>query len=136
MISKFFKDATDNAAIQAFRYVLAGTLAYVLDYSMLIMFTETFSIYYLTSAAIAFLLGASASYVLNVTWVFNERTFKDRRLEISVFFAIGAAGLCLNHYCIRFFTGSMHAHYLVSKLISSILVSAVNFSARKYVLFR
>jgi putative flippase GtrA len=136
MIRRFFKDATDNTSIQAFRYVLAGTLAYVLDYGTLMMLTETLKVHYLTSAAIAFLLGSLASYALNVTWVFSDRTFTDRRLEISVFFAIGIAGLFLNHYCIRFFTENMHAHYLASKLISSVLISAVNFSARKYVLFR
>jgi putative flippase GtrA len=136
MIGKIFKDPTSSISIQVFRYILAGSFAYAVDYSALIIYTEIFKIHYLASAAIAFLLGAITSYALNVAWVFNKRVFKDMRLEASIFILLGLAGLVLNHYCIRFFTEGVNLHYLTSKLISSIVVSAVNFAARKYLLFR
>lgn len=136
MVGKLFRDPTDSISIQILRYVLAGTLAYVIDYSMLIVYVEIFGMYYLTAAAIAFLIGAVTSYILNTAWVFNRRAFKDMRLEFAVFVALGAAGLFLNHWCIKFFTESVNLHYLVSKLFSAIVVSAANFSARKYILFR
>ncbi len=136
MIGRLFKDTADTMPVQVFRYILAGTAAYVLDYSALVVFTETVKLHYLTSAAMAFLMGAVASYVLNVTWVFNDRAFKSRRLEFSIFLSIGIVGLFLNHYCIKFFTESANMHYLASKLISSVVVSVANFSARKYILFR
>jgi putative flippase GtrA len=82
------------------------------------------------------MLGAVVSYILNITWVFDKRAFIDRRMEAFLFFSIGIVGLFINHYCILFFTEAMKLHYLVSKIISTIAVFAVNFSARKYVLFR
>ena len=136
MVGKLFRDPTDSISIQVFRYVLAGTLAYVIDYSMLIVYVEIFGMYYLTAAAIAFLIGAVTSYVLNVAWVFNKRAFKDMRLEFLVFVALGAAGLFLNHWCIKFFTETVKLHYLGSKVIATIAVFTVNFIARKYILFR
>ncbi len=136
MIDRFFKETADDISVQVFRYVLAGTLAYIVDYSVLIILTEVFKVYYLASAAMAFILGAVVSYALNVSWVFNERVFKSKSLEFSLFFMIGIGGLFLNHYCILFFTEAVKLHYLVSKLVSSIVISAVNFSARKYMLFR
>ena len=136
MIRRLFKQAADTVHVQIFRYILAGTAAYMLDYAALILLTEALGLFYLTSAAIAFLLGSIASYIMNVTWVFNDRTIKNRRLEFSIFISIGVAGLFLNHYCIKFFTEIVNMHYLTSKLISSILVSAANFIARKYILFR
>jgi putative flippase GtrA len=136
MVNKLFKDPTESLSIQAFRYMLAGTLAYVVDYSTLAALVETFKFYYLTAAAIAFLLGAAISYTLNVAWVFNRRVFKDMRLEIAIFLFLALAGLCLNHYCIRFFTEAAHIHYLGSKFISMIIVSTMNFYARKSILFR
>ena len=136
MIQKLFKYQTDSISIQAFRYVLAGTLAYAIDYSALITLTHFFKIYYLMSAAIAFLLGAAVSYMLNISWVFDGRTFKSRYLEVSIFLAIVITGLFINHYCILFFTETVKLHYLVSKFVSTILVGWLNFSARKYILFR
>lgn len=136
MIDRLFKAPSDNMSIQMFRYILAGAAACAIDYGALVTLTQAFRLYYLTSAAIAFMLGAMVSYVLNITWVFDERAFKNRGLEASLFFSIGIAGLFLNHYCILFFTESVKLYYLVSKFISTIAVSAMNFSARKYILFR
>ena len=114
----------------------SGAAACAVDYSTLVTLTQVLKLYYLTSAAIAFMLGSTVSYILNITWVFDRRAFEDRRMEAALFFSIGAVGLLLNHYCIRFFTESAHLHYMVSKVISTIAVFAVNFSARKYILFR
>jgi putative flippase GtrA len=136
MIGRFFKAPSDGVSVQIFRYVLSGTAACAVDYSALVTLTQACKLYYLTSAAIAFMLGSIVSYILNITWVFDRRVFVDRRLEAFLFFSIGIAGLFLNHYCIKFFTESMKLHYLGSKTISTIVVFAVNFSARKYILFR
>ena len=136
MINRFFRDPSDDLRIQLFRYILSGAVACAVDYSVLVTLTQVFRLYYLTSAAIAFMLGSTVSYVLNITWVFDRRAFVDRRLEALLFFSIGLAGLFLNHYCIQFFTETVKLHYLGSKVISTIAVFAVNFSARKYILFR
>ena len=136
MIRKIFKAPTDSVYIQIFRYILSGSVACVVDYSALVTLTQVFKLYYLTSAAIAFMLGAAVSYVLNITWVFDQRAFSDRRMEALLFFSIGIAGLFLNHYCIQFFTEAVKLHYLGSKVISTIAVFTVNFTARKFLLFR
>ena len=131
-----FKAPSSVISVQIFRYILSGAVACAVDYSTLVTFTQVFKIYYLTSASIAFILGATVSYILNIKWVFDQRTFSDRRLEALLFFSIGIAGLFLNHYCIQFFTETVKLHYLGSKVISTIAVFAVNFIARKYILFR
>jgi len=136
MIIKIFKAPTDSVYIQIFRYILSGSVACAVDYSTLVTLTQVFKLYYLTSAAIAFMLGAAVSYVLNITWVFDQRAFSDRRMEALLFFSIGIAGLFLNHYCIQFFTEAVKLHYLGSKVISTIAVFTVNFTARKFLLFR
>jgi putative flippase GtrA len=135
-MKRFLKDPTDNIYVQIFRYILAGSVAYAVDYTALIVLVEVFKVYYLTAAAIAFFLGSATSYVLNVVWVFSRRTLKSRKLEILVFVSIGIVGLVLNHYCIWVLTETVKLHYIGSKFASTILVFIVNFTARKYFLFR
>jgi putative flippase GtrA len=136
MVKKLFLTKTDNVSIQVFRYVLAGGVAYGVDYGSLIALTEGFGVYYLTSSAIAFLMGTVASYSLNAGWVFNKRTFESRRIEMSVFLVIGIIGLVLNQYAIWFFTERAGFYYIYSKVMATIMVFLVNFFARKYILFR
>ena len=136
MVDKFFRESTDNIFIQAFRYVLAGTLAYAVDYCALVILVEIFKVYYLTAALVAFLLGSITAYTLNVVWVFDRRTFKNRYFEISIFILISVVGLILNQYFIWAFTENLDLHYLFSKLVATIMVVIWNFFARKYILFR
>lgn len=136
MVQRLFREATSSVPIQVFRYILSGGLAYGVDYSMLIVLVEIVGMHYLWAAATAFLMGSITSYILNVTWVFDKRTYGNRFVEISIFFAIGVAGLFLNHLCIWFFTANVDLHYLFSKVLATIAVFILNFLARKFILFR
>ena len=136
MLEKLFRAPAGHISTQAFRYTLAGTAAYTVDYCLLILFVEILGIHYLTASLVAFLAGAATSYILNVKWVFDSRTFNNRYFEIFIFCVIGLVGLAQNQFIIWFFTENTHFHYLVSKLLASIIVFVWNFFARKYILFR
>jgi len=126
----------DNESIMEFlRYVLTAIIASSLDFLCLYTLTEVFHIYYLASAVPAFLVGLITSYILNITWVFENRRFNDWWFEFGIFTSIGLVGLFLNEILIWVFTEHVHFHYLVSKALSVIIVFFWNFLARKSTLF-
>jgi len=136
MIEKLLKSQTDNTLIQLFRYTFVGGVAFIVDFSLLFIFTDFFGIYYLISAALAFLLGLTTNYILSIIWVFNKRTLKNRWLEFGIFSLIGIIGLGFNEFIIWFFTEHVYFHYLQSKIVSTVFVYLWNFFARKFILFR
>lgn len=136
MIGLVLKDKTDNIYIQFIRYVFVGGLAYIVDFGLLFIFTEFFKIYYLTSAAFAFLLGLITNYILSTVWVFNKRILKNKWVEFGIFALIGIIGLGLNQFFMYYFTEHFHLHYLFSKCISAVIVFSWNFFARRFTLFR
>ena len=126
----------NNEALNQFiRYVLTAIIASSLDFACLFILTEQFHIYYLASAVPAFLVGLVTSYILNITWVFENRRFNDWWFEFGIFTTIGVVGLFLNEVLIWVFTEHAHFHYLVSKVLSVIAVFFWNFIARKSALF-
>jgi len=133
---KLIKDQTDNTLIQLFRYCFVGGAAFLVDFGSLFIFTEYFGTYYLISAAIAFILGLIANYVLSLSWVFNKRTLNNKKLEFGVFALIGIVGLGLNELFIYFFTDYLQIYYLISKILAAIIILFWNFFARKFTLFR
>ncbi|NHZ85963.1 MAG: GtrA family protein [Planctomycetia bacterium] len=135
MIKKLLKNKTNNTLVQLFRYTFVGGIAFIFDFGTLYLLTEYFNIYYLVSAAIAFLLGLTINYFLSVIWVFQKRSLKSKYVEFIVFALIGIIGLALNEFIIWFFTETVNIHYLQSKLISTVLVYLWNFFIRKYFLF-
>ena len=133
---KLLKDNTDKTKIQMFRYLFVGGAAFIVDFLSLFVLTDFFGIYYLISAAIAFILGLVANYLLSISWVFNKRKLNKRHIEFGVFALIGIVGLGLNEVFIWFFTQDLQIYYLMSKILAAVIILFWNFFARKFILFR
>ncbi len=136
MINKLFIVKTDNIFIQLFRYTFVGGVAFIADFGSLYLLTDLAGLYYLFSAALAFLIGLIINYVLSILWVFKSRSVKNKSIEFMIFAIIGVVGLGMNEIIIWFSTERINIYYLHSKLISTAIVYFWNFLARKYILYK
>ena len=127
---------TDRTEIQLLRSAAAAHLGFWVDIAALALLTEIIGLYYLISAAIAFTVGLCVTYGLSVLWIFKHHRIKSRIAEFAAFSLIGLIGAVVMLAAMWFFTEVVHLHYLISKIVSSILVFAVNFTMRKLLLFR
>ncbi len=135
MMNKIFKENTDNGFIQFFRYGMVGVGATLLDFTALFVLTEFLGVYYLASAAIAYLAGFIANYLLCVHWVFAGRC-GNKADEIWKISLVGAVGLALTALLIWIFTEYLGFYYLFSKLAAIVIVFFWNFFARRHVVFK
>ena len=135
-VHKILTSKTDKTGIQFFRYLFVGGAAFLVDLASLYILTDFFGIYYLISAAIAFLLGLVTNYILSISWVFNRRSLDNKTVEFSVFAIIGIIGLGLNELFIWLFTAELGIYYLLSKILAAIIILFWNFFARKITLFK
>lgn len=117
------------------RYVLAGGVAFFVDFSALFLLTEYAGWHYMISATCAFLLGLVTNYACSIRYVFQHRSRSNRRLEFAIFSAIGITGLLINNFCLFILTEKAGAHYLASKIIAAAIVLMFNFSLRRSLLF-
>jgi putative flippase GtrA len=113
-----------------------GGIAFTVQFGSLYFFTSIFSVYYLISAAAAFILGLISNYALSIRWVFNKHTLDNMWSEFTIFAVIGIIGLVLNEGFMWFFTDYMGLYYLMSNIIAAALILFWNFFARKFTLFR
>ncbi len=135
-VHKLLTQSTDKTGIQFFRYIFVGGVAFLVDFASLYVFTDYIGVFYLISAAIAFILGLITNYILSINWVFNRRSLDNKTIEFSVFAFIGIVGLGLNELLIWFFTAEIGLFYLLSKILAAIIILFWNFFARKLTLFR
>jgi len=94
MIKKLFIRPTDSTLIQLFGYTFVGGMAFTVDFTLLFVLTDILSIYYLISAAIAFLLGLTTNYILSIIWVFRRQS-----KIVSTIFVYLWISLPENSYC-------------------------------------
>ncbi len=135
-IKSLFTGEAKGTLVQLFRYGFVGGAAFLVDYGTLFALTEFAGLHYLLSATIAFILGLAVNYLLSISWVFNNGKLSNRLLEFLVFALIGVIGLGLNTLIMYVSTDILGIHYMISKIISTILVFFWNFFARKYILFK
>lgn len=136
IIIELLKHPTNSTRIQFLRYVFVGGAAFIVDFFSLFLLTDYFGIYYIISAALAFILGLVTNYLLSIKWVFNQRNIDNKTIEFSLFAFIGIIGLGLNEIFIWFFTSKLSIYYMISKIITAIIILFWNFFARKLTLFQ
>ena len=117
------------------RYALASAVALVFDAGLYIALIRLAKIHYLAAAPAGYVLGILIIYLLSTRWVFSDRRLASAPSEFLIFALIGIVGLLLNQLIIYVCVASFFSSYEVAKLASAITVFAVNFCARKFILF-
>lgn len=125
----------DSFTFQFILSFIVGSIAFIVDFSILYLAKELVGFHYLIAASFGFFFGAVANYLLSIYWVFNYRSVDNRYVEFFIFILIGIIGLFLNATIIYFLTEKFGIFYLFSKVLSTITIFLFNFSARKAFLF-
>lgn len=136
-IRKLLKGQSGDIRIQAFRYLISGGTAFLIDTGLLALLTELFGQEHLLLwTAIAFLTGLLVTYLFSILWVFDNRSMKSRTAEVAIFVLIGVVGLGFTELLMWLFAQKAGLHYLLSKIITTVIVFIWNFMAKKLLLFR
>lgn len=129
-----FREKTTNSFIQFFRYVFVGGFAFLVDAFMLWLCEKWMN--YMIAAAIAFIIGLAANYVLSIWFVFSESEKITNKLkEFTAYAVIGIIGLLLTEVIMYILTDLCHLYFLLSKIVAAALVLVWNFVARKKILY-
>ena len=131
LIYKMFIEKTDNSLLQFIRYFFVGGVAAVVNIGMLFIFTDVCHIYYLVSNIISFTLGLIVNYILSKLLVFQDKVSLSTSKEFIIYAIIGVVGLGIDTLLMSIFTDTFNIYYILSKIISTLLVFIWNFGARK-----
>ncbi len=125
----------ETVIAQFLRYLVVGGIAFAVDFGVLVLLTETLSVWYFTSAAIAFCSGLATNYLLSITWVFSTRSLTNQGAEFAIFSIIGIVGLSWNQLLMYLGTDVVRFDYRISKLFTVAIILVWNFGMRKILLF-
>ena len=117
--------------VQIFRFGIAGGLAFVIDYAILILCREVLHLPILVSSAIAFSISVIFNYILSIIWVFDVDKEKDKKKNFIIFILLSIVGLILTEIIMYIGTDIAHIHYLIVKIIATAIVMVFNFITRK-----
>ena len=124
-----------NYGQQLVRYVIAGGVAFCVDFCLLWLLHHHAQMPLLLSQAVSFSAGVVVTYLFSIRWVFDYRSVANRTTEFLIFALINLIGLGLTTLLMWLFTESCGIYYLYSKVITTVLVTLWNFFAKRFLLF-
>lgn len=120
---------------EAAAYGLVSAVALGVDMGVLHGLVDGLGWYYLVAAAVAFLAGATVSYLLSVRFVFPIRKIHNPYLECVAFFTLGLVGLAVNAGALFIAVGTVGLGLTAGKLVAAGCTFATNFTLRRQLLF-
>lgn len=118
---------------QFLRYAIVGGIAFVVDAGSLWIMGRFIN--YLIAAAIAFILGLIANFVLSKLFVFTDQK-KNKVVEFISYGIIGVIGLGITELLMWLLTDKLGLYFIISKIITAVIVLIWNYAARKILLYR
>lgn len=134
IIHNLFFESSSNWVVQLFRYAIVGGIAFIADFGLLWLLTEFAHCHYIVAGSLSFIAGLLINYFLSTSWVFKTVGCRNRNVDFVFFAVIGEIGLAINAGLLYVLTDHVGIHYLISKLIATVVVFGWNFTARKFLL--
>ncbi len=110
---------------------MVGTIAFSVDYGLLIILTEIFDIDYLISATVSFSVSLIFNYLASMRYVFARKRGLSRKREFVIFSILAILGLFINNACLYVGVDVMGFDYRLAKIVVALIVMVWNFASRK-----
>ena len=116
------------------RLVLSGLIGTVLGYITLWILKEYFGMNYMTASEISFTLSYLVSFILQKYWTFkNKSTLPEFMAQLILYFGMAFIFFSANKGMMSILVEQFHIHYLVSQLITLIVIAVLSLFTTKMI---
>lgn len=117
------------------RYALTSSFTAIIDYIILVSLVEFFSVYYLISATIAFIISHIINYFISRKWC-----FKGTQTHIIKgyfrFVTVGTISIVMTLTLLGIFVEQLHIRYFLARIIIYFITGIINFILNHFYTFK
>lgn len=118
------------------KFLISGGSAAVVDLGLLYVLTDTYHVWYLLSAVLAFLVAFGVSFSLQKFWTFDNHDLDIIHKQLMLYLVLALIGLGLNTLSVYGLVDHAGLHYLVAQIITSAFIAVMNFFVYKHLIFK
>lgn len=119
---------------QVAKFGVVGVIAFVIDYSVLMLLSQVIGIDPVIAAGISFVVSTVFNYFASMRFVFSHKEGMSRRREFVTFVVLSVIGLGLNEVIMAIGTSMLGTGAMavtVTKVVATAIVMVWNFCSRK-----
>ncbi|MGA3193329.1 MAG: GtrA family protein [Candidatus Bathyarchaeia archaeon] len=111
------------ACAKVARFLVAGATGAAIDLGLLFVLVHIFGFWYVASVTAACIVAYGASFVLQKSWTFRDRSLDRVPAQAAWYFLVTVANIGLNSLLVYLFVEKASMNYLVAQVLSSVLVA-------------
>ena len=116
---------------QVIKFGIVGVISTLLDYGLMVLFTEVFSVHYLLSSTLSYAISLVFNYLASMKYVFHSKEGMSRAKEFILFTVLCLMGMGLNQLVLWLIVERLGIDYRISKILATGVVMVWNFVTRK-----
>lgn len=116
---------------QLIKFGIVGVISTLLDYGLMVLFTEVFGIYYLLSSTLSYAVSLVFNYAASMKYVFRGKEDMNKVKEFVIFTVLCLMGMGLNQLVLWLIVEKIGISYMISKIFATAVVMVWNFVTRK-----
>lgn len=116
---------------QIFKFGIVGAFCFFVDWGLMVLLVEAFSLNHLIACAISFSISTVVNYLLSMRFVFDSKEGAKKSREFVLFVILSIIGLGLNVLCMWITVDILGIFYMLSKVGVTAIVMVYNFVTRK-----
>lgn len=120
---------------ELFRFAFTGGVCFLVEFVALTLLVELVHVPVLIATAVAFLISVAVNYILCVKWVFTGARDGGTGVK-ATFLLTSGMGFALNELFMWLLNIVLGVHYMIAKVISTLLVMIWNYFTKRMVLKR
>ncbi len=120
---------------QFVRFIIVGSLATSLSYSVFLIALRVFDINYLIAACLGFVFGVLLGFLLNKNWTFDAKNEKSKKTAFS-YFAVYIFSLIISLLFLKVMVDSVGLSPELSNFLGIGVSTFTNFSGTKFFVFK
>jgi dolichol-phosphate mannosyltransferase len=118
------------------KYVISGGTAAVIQVGLLYVFTDILGLYYVASAATAFLIALITSFFLQKFWTFRDNNLNRIKKQLAIYAFLGVLNFFLNPTLLYLVVEWTHVWYVIGQIIVMGVLAVESFLVNKFITFK
>lgn len=118
------------------KFGIAGVIATATHFTLLIILTDVFGLWYLASTSLAFLVAFMVSFFSQKFWTFRDKEKQGMYKQMGGYFLVVSSGMVVNAAGMYALVDYADLYYLIAQVIMSALVAVYNFMMYRFVIFK
>ena len=116
---------------QLIKFGIVGVISTLLDYGLMIFFTEVFGVPYLLSSTLSYAISLIFNFFASMKYVFHGREDMSRAKQFVFFAVLCLMGMGIDQLVLWLIVENAGIDYRISKILATLVVMVWNFVTRK-----